>query len=144
MKHTTKTQYTVWTMFLLLLLFTLMLLISCSPHYSPYAHDRTAELKTKSLSLMNKADEPFSKHAEKVYGLKFDLQALNEHEQLRKRNGLKQKQWKLLLDPNGHLLYGFFAKWEQDTILHEPFIGLERKLVGEAFDYMLDLEKQLK
>ena len=121
--------------------FCLFLLTACAPTYSPYLYDKTSEMKTQSLSLMDKAMEPYSKYDTKISLLKSDLESLSRQEQLRKNNQPKIKQWNLLLDPEGHLLYGFLKKWQQDTILNEPFIDLEHKLVGESFELIQETEK---
>lgn len=123
-------------------LLCLCLLFGCAPTYSPYVFDQTASLKTQTLSLMNKATEPYSKHDKKVEELKADFESLWKQEQLRKNNQTKVKQWKLMLDDEGHLLYGYLHKWQQDTILNEPFIMLGSKLIGESFDLLQETEKE--
>lgn len=126
---------------LFILLVCLFVLTSCAPTYSPYLYDQTSELKTQSLLLMDKATEPFSKYETKINLLKSDLESVSRQEQLRKSNQAKIKQWNLLLNPQGHLLYGFLHKWQQDTILSETFVNLERKLVGESFELLRETEK---
>lgn len=126
---------------LFILLVCLLVLTSCAPTYSPYLYDQTSELKTQSLLLMDKATEPFSKYETKINLLKSDLESVSRQEQLRKSNQAKIKQWNLLLNPQGHLLYGFLHKWQQDTILSETFVNLERKLVGESFELLRETEK---
>lgn len=126
---------------LFILIVCLLVLTSCAPTYSPYLYDQTSELKTQSLLLMDKATEPFSKYETKINLLKSDLESVSRQEQLRKSNQAKIKQWNLLLNPQGHLLYGFLHKWQQDTILSETFVNLERKLVGESFELLRETEK---
>lgn len=120
----------------------LLFFISCAPVYSPYIYDQTAELKTQSLALMSKATEPYSKYETKVDLLKADLESIFQQEQMRKHNDVKVKQWNLLLAPEGYLLNGSFERWQKDTVMSETFINLQRKLVGEAFDLILETEKQ--
>ena len=136
MKNTLK-KTVIWCLYLLLL-------SACAPVYSPYIYDQTAELKTQSLSIMNKAMEPYQKHQVKIDMLKNDLESIRQQEQMRKFNDVKVKQWNLLLDPDGYLLCGSFSKWKRDTIMSEDFITFQRKLVGEAFDLILETEKLRK
>jgi len=120
----------------------LFLLVSCAPVYSPYIYDQTADLKTRSLTIMNKATAPYSKHEKAVDQLKSDLEFVLQQEKMRKHNQVKVKQWNLLLAPDGYLLNGTFGKWQRDTTMSENFVGLQCKLIGEAFDLIQETEKQ--
>jgi len=122
--------------------FCLLFLVSCAPVYSPYIFDQTAELKKQTLSILDKATEPYSKYETKVDVLKSDLASMVQQERMRKRNKLKVKQWDLLLDPQGNLLNGSLEKWRKDTVMSETFIVLQRNLVEEAFNLIQEVEKQ--
>jgi len=122
--------------------FLLLLLQSCSPNYSPYLYDKTAELKTESLILLSRGTEPYAKYDSKVDRCRMDLESVVQQEKMRKYNKRKIKQWELMLAPEGYLLNGSFAKWQKDTILSEEFLNLQRKLIGEAFDLIQETEKQ--
>ena len=122
--------------------FCLLFLVSCAPVYSPYIFDQTAELKKQTLSILDKATEPYSKYETKVDVLKSDLVSMVQQERMRKRNKLKVKQWDLLLDPQGNLLNGSLEKWRKDTVMSETFIVLQRNLVEEAFNLIQEVEKQ--
>lgn len=122
--------------------FCLLFLVSCAPVYSPYLFDQTAELKKQTLSILDKATEPYTKYETKVDVLKSDLASLVQQERMRKRNKLKVKQWDLLLDPQGNLLNGSLEKWRKDTVMSETFIVLQRNLVEEAFNLIQEVEKQ--
>lgn len=117
-------------------------LIACSPTYSPYLYDQTADLKTQSLSVLSKANEPYLKYETRIDLLRGDLESVFQQEKMRKYNKVKIKQWDLLLAPDGYLLYGSLEKWEKDTVMSEEFINLQRKLIGEAFDLIQETEKQ--
>jgi len=118
------------------------LLVSCAPVYSPYIYDQTADLKTRSLTIMNKATDLYSKHEKAVDQLKSDLEFILQQEKMRKYNQVKVKQWNLLLAPDGYLLNGTFGKWQRDTTMSEAFVDLQRKLISEAFDLIQETEKQ--
>jgi len=119
-----------------------LVMTCCSPVYSPYVYDRTAEIKTETLSIIGKAKEPYDKHKSKVDELQSDIASLQMQEKLRKRNKIKQKQWEMQTDTAGYLLYGVLSKWKKDTVLNETFISLQKKLIGEAFDLMQETEKE--
>lgn len=127
---------------LCLFLVSVFVFVACAPTYSPYIYDQTGEMKKQAIALMDKAESPYSKYSEKVELLMSDIESLSTQDKLRKNNKIKIKQWELLKDPEGHLLYGFFNKWQKDTTLNETFIDLERKLVSESFDLMRETEKQ--
>jgi hypothetical protein len=91
---------------------------------------------------MNKATAPYSKHEKAVDQLKSDLESVLQQEKMRKYNQVKVKQWNLLLAPDGYLLNGTFGKWQRDTTMSENFVGLQCKLIGEAFDLIQETEKQ--
>jgi hypothetical protein len=118
------------------------LMAACTPVYSPYVYDQTAELKTQSMSLLDKANEPYDKQLKKIQQLQDELESIRMQETMRKRNSLKVKQWNAMLDTTGYLLNGTLTKWQRDTVLTETFLSLQRKLVGEAFELMQETEKQ--
>jgi len=124
------------------LVFGLLILMSCSPVYSPYIFDQTADLKSQSLIILSKANEPYSKYETKIDLLQNDMASIVQQEKMRKHNKTKVKQWTLLMAPKGFLLNGTLEKWKKDTIMSETFIDLQRKLVGEAFDLLQESEKQ--
>jgi len=124
------------------LVIAFFLLVSCAPVYSPYIYDQTADLKTRSLTIMNKATDLYSKHEKAVDQLKSDLEFILQQEKMRKYNQVKVKQWNLLLAPDGYLLNGTFGKWQRDTTMSEAFVDLQRKLISEAFDLIQETEKQ--
>ena len=124
------------------LLIGLMFLMSCSPVYSPYIFDQTAELKSQALTILSKADEPYTKYETKIDLLQNDLASIVQQEKMRKHNKTKVKQWAIMLAPDGFLLNGSLEKWKNDTVMSETFIDLQRKLIGEAFDLIQETEKQ--
>lgn len=124
-----------------LIFLSAFLFTACTATYSPYLYERTSELKTNSLSIMDKAGEPYSKYESKIAALKSEFESVDRQEKLRKRNNTKIKQWDLMLDPQGHLLYGYFNKWQNDTILSETFIRLEKGLIEESFETIQATEK---
>lgn len=126
---------------ILAILTILVIAAACSPKYSAYVYDRTADIKKQAIALCGKSEEPYDKYAEKVAALKIEAEALYKQEQLRKHNKTKQKQWALMLDPEGHLLYGYLEKWHQDTVLNDTFIDLSKRVLTESFELLQETEK---
>ncbi|MEI6556396.1 MAG: hypothetical protein WCL70_12470, partial [Paludibacter sp.] len=50
--------------------------------------------------------------------------------------------WDKLLDSNGHLLGGCLKRWQTEKKLSAVFVQEEKKIVGEAFDQIAELESK--
>lgn len=118
--------------------------VSCAPSYSPYIYNRTRELKSQATYLMKDALKPYLKYSDRVEDLKSGIETIEAMENARRHNKNKKKQWSLMTNPDGHLLYGFLDKWQRDTVLTETFIQAEKDIVREAFDLLLETENELK
>lgn len=121
----------------------LLLVPACAPVVSPYSHTaylQATSLKARSLRLMDRATGPWDGSADAVERIQTDLDAALEYAKGRPRNGFSTGQWERLLDPSGHLLGGFFARWAAEGTLGPTFIVEAKRLVGEAFDTISGLE----
>lgn len=121
-----------------------MFFLSCAPTYSPYIYNRTVELKSKASYLMDNATKPYDKYAARSEDLKAKINDIVNMEKKRKFNKVKKHQWDLMTDTTSHLLFGFLNKWKKDTTLNYNFIKLEKDIVRESFDDIIQTEKTLK
>ena len=101
---------------------------------------QATSLKARSLRIMDRATGPWNESSDVVERLQTDLAAAVEYARGRPRNGFSTGQWERLLDPSGHLLGGFLARWETEGTLGSTFIVEAKRLVGEAFDTISGLE----
>lgn len=110
---------------------------------SPYSHTaylQATSLKARSLRLMDRAAFPATESSRDLESLRTDLDAAREYARGRPRNGFSTAQWERLLDPGGHLLGGFLARWEREGPLGPTFIVESKRLVADAFDTISGLE----
>jgi hypothetical protein len=115
----------------------------CAPTIAPYsatAYEQATSLKVESLALMDRATDPFARHAEEVNALRLALQKAHEYALGRPRNEISARQWAILLDPERNLLGGFLARWREQSTLSRVFVTEARGLVSEAFDLIIGLE----
>jgi len=83
---------------------------------------------------------PWSDASALVERLQTDLDVALEYAKGRPKNGFSTAQWERLLDPEGHLLGGFLARWEDEGTLGPTFIVEAKRLVSDAFDTISGLE----
>lgn len=115
----------------------------CAPDislYSEHAYDQAVTLKISSLRLIEHANEPYSDHAQDVESLIHDIDKAYEYAKGRPRNALSARQWKILKDPDGHLLGGFFIRWKEQETLSPVFITEAKGVISDAFDTLIGLE----
>lgn len=68
------------------------------------------------------------------------LDKIVEYEKNRPQNDISVKMWDKLLNPEGHLLGGFFKRWGSEGVLNGTFVQEMKPLVGDAFDQIAGLE----
>ncbi len=129
--------------FCLLPLITLVVILqSCSQVslYSEPAYSMAVKLKLRSLDMMSKATEGYSKHAGEVDSLKSDLRFAYEYSKGRPEKDLITKQWEIMINPDRNLMGGFLRIWKEDLILSPVFVTEAQRVIGDAFDTIIGLE----
>ncbi len=130
--------------YLVFTLLSVLWLSACNPSislFSERAYNLATSLKVETLSLMDKATEPYEAHAGKVETLIINLQKAYEYAKGRAYNDLSARQWEILIDPGKNLAGGFFARWEAEERLNKVFIEEAKKgLIAPAFDLIIGLE----
>lgn len=126
-----------------LILPLVLLLVACSsiPDYDQVAYDRDTELKADAMRLVQSADQPYANHAEEVADIRRRMDHAYEYEKGKgNTNIFTIKQYEIMMDPEGGLLYGFLARWEEQGKVSAYFAGEAAKLIGQGFDEIIRME----
>ena len=122
-------------------------LAGCAPligPYSPTAYQNATSLKATTLSLMDKAKEPYAAHQKDVESLLVEVEKAYEFVNGIPSNSISAKQWNILKKPDGDLLGKFVFRWKERSVLAQPPIDEFKILVGGAFDEIICLEANKK
>lgn len=135
-----KIQQRALTWLLALVLITCLPACVATAPYDQYVYAQTTGLKVDALKLMAKAGKEYSSQKEAVEKFTDACDKAYEYELHRRNNGIRIEMWKLLRDPQHHLLGGFLARWQKENTLSDTFIDEARIQVGKAFDQLSELE----
>lgn len=125
------------------LLLMVLFLVGCPRLIAPYrpeAYDKATSLKVEALNLMDQAAEPYAQHQAAAETLRLNLEKAYEDAKGIPKNELAAQMWQILKDPQGNLLGGFLAAWQQKSVLKKPFIDEKKAQVSDAFDKIIALE----
>jgi hypothetical protein len=110
--------------------------------YDPTSYKNATDIKTESLSLLERATEPFANHVAEVDLLRLHLRQAYEYERNKgKPNEETVAQWRLLKDESGHLVGGTLAKWKASGALGETFLAEVSTQIEKGFDEIIALEQ---
>lgn len=124
----------------------LIALVGCTSLIAPYsakAYENATSLKAQTLALMDKSDEPYSKHSGEIEGPNGHTAKLNaayEYVAGLDNNSISARQWRILIDKNGKLYGKFISRWQDDGVLQEVFITEFKGQISDAFDEIICLE----
>jgi hypothetical protein len=113
-------------------------------YYDPIALDKAVSLKADSLSLMEKATEPYPGHERDVLELMSNMEKAYEYAAGLPKNALTTRQWEILKDPGKNLAGGFFKYWKEKQTLSIEFIKEATATISQAFDSIIQLEARKK
>ena len=139
MKQTHSSK--VYSIFLLLILYGCAPLIG--PH-SPKAYENATSLKAEVLTILGKANTPYSDNETGIESIKLRAEQAYEFVRGVPKNQLSTKQWEILKDPEGDLLGKFFKRWKERNTLSDTLIKQYRGLASDAFDEIICLEANKK
>ncbi|MCI1779625.1 MAG: hypothetical protein LKI53_06670 [Bacteroidales bacterium] len=117
-------------------------LIGCGTisHFDQTAYYQVVALKTETLNIMDLAKDNYSVHEMEVKTFQTKIQKAYEYEKSRSKNKITVKQWDLLLNKDGNALGSFFRIWESNEKCSETYINEKKKLIGQCFDQIIELE----
>ena len=147
-KHPERTQLRKWPDLFCSALFSLVFVCGCAtPQISPYdavSYKEATACKVDALALIQKAADLPAPHQSEIDAMKSRLQKDIEYENGKGASNQKTiDQWKLLADPNGHLVGGFLVRWITDNKSESPaFIAATTTNVSRTFDAIIQLENQ--
>jgi len=105
------------------------------------AYGQAIVLQEESLSLMDRASEPYGRHEADVDQLMLKLERAHAYTLTRPGNETSARQWGTLSAPEGGLIAGFFALWAKQDSLSPVFIEEAKGLVADAFNAIEALER---
>jgi hypothetical protein len=102
-------------------------------------------LKTETLSLLDKATEPYATHKQEASNLTARLEQAVDFERARPNNTKTVQMWETLLNANPQLpgsgIYSrFLSQWETKGALKPAYIANKKENVASAFDKIISLE----
>jgi hemerythrin superfamily protein len=126
-----------------LLLFCLGLFISmssmvCAPRYDALGLQNATNLSSKTLELMGKATEPFTKNATAVTTLFGEITDAHTRATKVKKNTEIANSWKTLKD---EILTPYFDNWKAKGKLDKDFVKESMKQVTASFDAIKNAEE---
>lgn len=108
--------------------------------FSPIAYEQATSLKVDALALMDQATALYADHRAETESLTVRLAKAYEFAKGRPKNDISAEQWRILIDPERHLLGGFLARWKRESRLSATFISAAKGLVSDGFDTIIGLE----
>lgn len=129
-----------WLMPLLVVALTLWSCGSSIAVFDQRAYENATTLKAEASALMDQASEPFADHADEVLALMTRVDAAYEYANGIPKNELSANQWRILKDPDGNLLGGFFRLWKDKGTLLKGDRDAIQKNVIDGFDTIIELE----
>jgi len=127
------------------LMFGLLLFVGgCATisRYDQYSYMQAVNLKVDSLKLIDSSGEAYSNHKPEVQDIKVRAEKAYEYEKGRPKNQVTTDMWKLMIDPKGGLLGGFFVLWEESGTVSPAFVPEKKKQITRGFDEIIGLESE--
>lgn len=124
------------------ILFTLLLFYGCATiaKFDQYAYSQATSIKVDALSIMDSATQYYTTHQPAVTVVMNAIDKMYEYEKNRPKNEVSEKMWYMVRDTSGHLYGGFVKRWEREGKLDETFIQESKRIIGQSFDQISQLE----
>jgi hypothetical protein len=108
--------------------------------YNQHAYEQTTSLKVEALSLVAKANEPYSNHEKEIQQLKLKMLKAHEYARGIPRNLEVTEQWAILINPAGKSMFGFLDFWEKNNRMSALFTEEYKKEIKKHFNAIIELE----
>ena len=119
---------------------TLAACATISP-YNEKAYENATSVKAEAIKLLGKANEPYSTHQKDIDTLELDASKANEFAKGLSQNTDIVKQYAIILNQDGGLLYGALKKWKTKDRLSDVEIAEFSAQLGKQFDQVIGLEQ---
>ena len=124
------------------LLLILLLFLSCSTisKFDQYTYSQAISIKVDALSLMDSATQNYQQHQRAVAQINTSIDKIYEYEKNRPKNTISEKMWAMIRDTTGTLYGRFIKRWQREGTLDTAFILESKRLIGQSFDQISQLE----
>ncbi|MBC7358832.1 MAG: hypothetical protein H5U10_09885 [Desulfacinum sp.] len=127
----------------LLILLLPLFLGACASAIAPYDHYayvQATSLKVEALELLDLATEHYGDHLARIDQFRSRMKKAYEYVRSLPRNELTTRQYEILMDPEGHSIFGALRRWEQAGRLSPVFVRELRQEIARHFDQVIALE----
>lgn len=122
----------------------LLLFTSCQSinvaGFDSYSFEKTTYLKNKTLKLIEKSNESFTKNSQEIDILFLELETQYDYEKLKPNNQFTIAIWERLTNKETSFLRNYFILWEKKEKLSSEFMNQAIKQTNEAFEKIIALE----
>ncbi|SHE76938.1 hypothetical protein SAMN02745206_00791 [Desulfacinum infernum DSM 9756] len=108
--------------------------------YDHYAYVQATSLKVEALELLDLATESYEDHRVRVERFRSRMKKAYEYVRSLPRNELTARQYEILMDPDGHSIFGALRRWEESGRLSPVFVEELRGEIAQHFDQVITLE----
>lgn len=122
------------------ILFVILTACTSTSIFNQRAYEQNISIKVESLVLMDKADQPYSNHIDKVEKLKLDIEKAYQYAIGLPNNDETVAQWEIITDPERNSIIGFLKRWKNENTLGRTFIENAMILISDHFDQVIELE----
>ena len=123
-------------------MFAFLFLFGCNyiAPYNQHAYEQTTSLKVEALSIVAKANEPYSDHEKEIEQFKLRMLKAQEYARGIPKNLEAAEQWEILTNPEGKSMFGFLGFWKKNNQVSEVFAEEYRKEVEKHFNAIIEHE----
>jgi hypothetical protein len=124
------------------LILSVFFLAACT-HIAPFnqhAYEQATSLKVEAMTLVEKANDPYTKHEKEIE--EFKLRMLKAYEYVKgiPKNVETSDQWAILISEKGKSVFGFLKFWQEKTTVSETFAAEYKKEIEKHFNKIIELE----
>jgi len=121
--------------------FMAVTIMSCSPLFDQVTYDKTNEIKSTTLELMDKSDTSFNDSEAEVTSLKNQMDEMVTHVSTIKNNKITQKMWELI-GSEKHFVGSYLKLWKDKGSISPAMKDPAKQQIEEAFNLMIDYEEE--
>jgi hypothetical protein len=121
---------------------SVLLVASCASTIAMYdstAYENATSLKVETLTLMDKAVDPYDQHATEVADLQLKLQKAEEYARGLDKNSIAVAMWGTIANEGG-ILDRFFKEWKQKPVSPLTYLNDKKDQITKAFDKLIQIE----
>ncbi len=105
------------------------------------AYEKATDAKAAALTAMSRASDSYASQQTAITPLLVQVEEAHEYDEGRAKNSDTVQQWKILLDPEGHLFGRFVQRWQAGKTFTPDALRERKTDVALAFDQIIGLER---